>query len=471
MSKRLILQVLTLASLCGLLAAQPPQTPDTPAGRQFAHWLEVFNRGQRDELQKFLQENDPEARIDQQMDFRRMTGGFDFKKVEESAPDKLTGIVKERDSDNIARFTMEVDPAPPHQFKQFGLQLIPLAADSPAPARLSESEAIVALQAEIQKRTAEDRFAGAVMIAKGHQVVFSGAYGLADREHDTPNRLDTRFRIGSMNKMFTATAVLQLAQAGKLKLTDPIGKYLTDYPNKEIAAKVTVHRLLTHTGGTGDIFGPDFEKNRLTLRTLASYVALYGKRAPEFEPGARFAYSNYGFILLGVLVEKVSGQSYYDYVREHIFQPAGMTRTDSFPEEEKVDGRAVGYMYTNEKWQPNNDTLPVRGTSAGGGYSTVADLAHFANAVMEHKLLNAEYTELLTTGKVEGGPGGKYAYGFSDATAGGVRWLGHGGGAPGMNGDLKFSPDSGYIVAILANLDPPAATRIADFIAARLPSR
>jgi CubicO group peptidase (beta-lactamase class C family) len=294
---------------------------------------------------------------------------------------------------------------------------------------------------------------------------------LADREHDTPNRLDTRFRIGSMNKMFTATAVLQLAQAGKLKLTDPIGKYLTDYPNKEIAAKVTVHRLLTHTGGTGDIFGPDFEKNRLTLRTLASYVALYGKRAPEFEPGARFAYSNYGFILLGVLVEKVSGQSYYDYVREHIFQPAGMTRTDSFPEEEKVDGRAVGYMYTNEKWQPNNDTLPVRGTSAGGGYSTVADLAHFANAVMEHKLLNAEYTELLTTGKVEGGPGGKYAYGFSDATAGGVRWLGHGGGAPGMNGDLKFSPDSGYIVAVLANLDPPAATRIADFIAARLPSR
>ena len=472
MPKRPILLGLTIVSLCGLLAAQAVQTPDTTAGRQFAHWLEVFNRGQREEIQQFLQENEPRAagHLDDQMEFRRMTGGFELKKVEESAAERLTGIVKERDSDNMARFSLEVEPAPPHQFKLFELRLIPPSPDSTAVARLSESAAIAALETEIRKQTADDRFAGAVTIAKGHKIVFSGAYGPADRERNIPNRLDTRFRIGSMNKMFTATAVLQLAQLGKLKLTDPIGKYLTDYPNKEIASKVTVHHLLTHTGGTGDIFGPDFDKNRLTLRTLANYVALYGNRAPEFEPGARFSYSNYGFILLGALVEKLSGESYYDYVREHIFRQAGMTRTDSLPEEDKVDDRSVGYMHAGGKWKPNDDTLPVRGTSAGGGYSTVADLTTFANAVMEHKLLNAEYTGLLTTGKVEGGPGGKYAYGFSDSTVGGVRWLGHGGGAPGMNGDLRFSPDSGYIVAVLANMDPPAATRVADFIAARLPS-
>lgn len=457
-----------LVGVCALAAAQTaPTLPDTPAGKQFAHWLEVFNRGQRGEIQSYEKENDRQADADRQMEFRHMTGGFDLEKVEESSPNRITGVVKEHASGKPARFEMEVEAAPPHKIASFGLRL--MAPPPGSVPRLSEKDALAALEAEIHKQVDADRFAGAVMVARRDKVVFSGAYGLADREKNIPNRLDTRFRIGSMNKMFTATSVLQLAQAGKLKLSDPIGKYLTDYPNRDIAEKVTIHHLLTHTGGTGDIFGPEFDKNRLTLRSLTDYVALYGKRAPEFTPGDRFSYSNYGFILLGVLVEKVSRESYYDYVRDHIFRPAGMSRTDSLPEEEKVEGRAAGYLFHADKWQPNNDTLPVRGTSAGGGYSTVADLVAFANAVMQHKLLNAEYTELLTTGKVERDPGVKYAYGFSDTSADGMRWLGHGGGAPGMNGDLRFSPGSGYVVAVLSNLDPPAANRIADFIAARLP--
>lgn len=469
MTKRL----LCFAIVCGLLAAaETPIIPDTPAGKQFAAWLQVFNAGNRDDMKKFLEQNRPDAmeHLDREMQFRQMTGGFELKKIEESTPDKITGIVKERDSDNYGRFVLEVAPASPHSIKDMNLRLIPRPEGFPGAQRLSEADAVAALKAEIEKRTAEDRFSGAIMIARGTKEVFAGAYGMADRENHIANRLDTRFRIGSMNKMFTATAVLQLAQAGKLKLTDPLGKYLTDYPNKDIAAKVTIHHLLTHTGGTGDIFTPEFEKNRLKLRELKDYVALYGQRAPAFEPGARFEYSNYGFILLGVLVEKVSGQSYYDYVREHIFKPAGMTRTESLPEETKVEGRSTGYMNKEGKWTPNTDTLPVRGTSAGGGYSTVGDLVAFGNALMQHKLLNAEYTDLLTTGKVQGGPG-KYAYGFSDTRAEGVRWIGHGGGAPGMNGELKINPESGYIIAVLANLDPPAASRVADFAASRLPAK
>jgi len=276
-----------------------------------------------------------------------------------------------------------------------------------------------------------------------------------------------------MNKMFTAVATLQLVQNGKLDLKAPFGNYLTDYPNKDVASKVTIEQMLSHTGGTGDIFGPEFDKNRLELKTLQDYVKLYGNRGPEFEPGSRWQYSNYGFLLLGVIVEKVSGQNYYDYVRDHIFKPAGMIATASEPEDVVVADRSVGYMRPDGTgWQRNTDTLPYRGTSAGGGYSTVEDLLKFATALQTNKLLKPQYTEMLTTGKVETPNGGRYAYGFQEASINGVngtRCFGHGGGAPGMNGELKICPGPGYVVAVLANLDPPAATRVADFITNRLP--
>jgi len=179
-------------------------------------------------------------------------------------------------------------------------------------------------------------------VAKNGKIVFSQAYGLANREKKTPNQPSTQFRIGSMNKMFTAVSILQLVQAGKIQLTDPFGKYLTDYATKDASSKVTIHQLLTHTGGTGDIFGPEFDAHRLELRTLQDYVKLYEKRGLQFEPGTRWEYSNYGFLLLGAVIEKVSGQTYYDYVREHVFKPAGMNSTDSLPESAPVPDRSVG---------------------------------------------------------------------------------------------------------------------------------
>lgn len=469
------------ASLLG--AAPQSQFPDTPAAHQFAGWLEAFNSGDRAKLLEYLQKNNPSRaeEIDGEMGFRRMTGGFEFKKPEESTATKFTGIVKERDSDTFARFAMEVEASEPHQIKNLDLRQIPIPTEFALP-RLSQDGALAALHAELDKRVAADSFAGAVLIAKDGKPVFKAAYGLADREKKTPNTVDTQFRIGSMNKMFTAVSVLQLVQAGKIKLTDPLGKYLTDYPNKELASKVTIHQLLTHTGGTGDFFGPEFDKHRLELKTLQDYVKLYGQRGVQFEPGSKWAYSNYGFLLLGLLVEKVSGQNYYDYVAEHVYKPAGMTLTASLAEDQVVPGRSVGYTRFRgpgapgspaapEAWRPNTDTLPYRGTSAGGGYSTVEDLFRFATALENHKLLDAEHTELLTTGKVDTPGSGKYAYGFGDEMISGIRCFGHGGGAPGMNGDLKICPGTGYVVAVLANLDPPAAQRISDFVLNRLPEK
>jgi D-alanyl-D-alanine carboxypeptidase len=329
--------------------------------------------------------------------------------------------------------------------------------------RLTEAEALAALESFVREEAAADRFGGAVLVAKDGQVLFGEAYGLADREREIPNTVQTRFRIGSMNKMFTAVAILQLVEAGEVELTAPLGTYLADYPNREVAEQVTIHHLLTHTGGTGDIFGPEFDAHREELRTLADYVELYGERGPEFEPGSRWAYSNYGFILLGAVIEAVAGRSYYDHVDEHVYQPAGMTRTGSVPEDQAVPDRAIGYMDPSggTDWRPNTDTLPYRGTSAGGGYSTVGDFARFAEALLNHELLSPDSTELLITGTEEIGPGVGYAYGFEDhRDVEGNGWVGHGGGAPGMNGDLRIYPASDYVVVVLANLDPPVAQRV-----------
>jgi CubicO group peptidase (beta-lactamase class C family) len=459
-------------SIVPACAAQT-QFPETPAGNQAKAWLDAFNAADAEKYKEFVRKNFPpqEQNADRDLGFRAMTGGFELKKIEDATkPTTLIALVQERVSDQFARLTVEVDAAEPHQITKLGLNAIPRPADFAVP-HLGESELIAAVRKKVDDEVAADRFSGAVLIAKNGKAVFAQPYGLADRQNKTPNTLKTRFRLGSMNKMFTAVATLQLVQSGKLDLKAPLGKYLTDYPNKDIASKVTIEQLLSHTGGTGDIFGPEFDKRRLELKTLQDYVSLYGQRAPQFEPGSRWQYSNYGFLLLGVLVEKVSGQSYYDYVRDHIYKPAGMTATASDPEDQTVSDRSVGYTkFRGGNWQPNTDTLPFRGTSAGGGYSTVEDLLRFATALQTNKLLNAQYTELLTTGKVETGRG-KYAFGFQDDMVNGTRCFGHGGGAPGMNGELKICPGPGYVIAILANMDPPAASRIADFISNRLPAK
>jgi CubicO group peptidase (beta-lactamase class C family) len=328
--------------------------------------------------------------------------------------------------------------------------------------RMTEAEALSALSTRAGELAAKGEFSGTVLVARDGKVVLEKAWGLADREAGARSTVDTKFRIGSMNKMFTAVATLQLVEAGKLALDDTIGEHLPDYPNEEVASKVTVRHLLTHTGGTGDIFGPEFDVNRLKLRTHGDYVKLYGSRGLTHEPGARHEYSNYGFVLLGALVERVSGESYYEYVRENVFRPAGMTSTDSLPESVNVPRRAVGYMYGGSV--PNTEVLPWRGTSAGGGYSTVGDLLRFAQALESGKLISKEMLAEATRPQEQ-----QYGYGFGVQGEERLRSFGHGGGAPGMNGELRVFPELGYVVVGLSNLDPPAASLLVEYFALRMP--
>jgi len=333
--------------------------------------------------------------------------------------------------------------------------------------RTTEAAALQALESELARRAEDDKFSGTVIIAKQGVPIFARAYNRADRERGVANTMETSFNIGSINKTFTAVTIMKLVQDGKIALDDTVGKFIPDYPNREIADRVTIHHLLTHTGGTGNIFDENYEDYRLKLKTHDDYLAYFGARGPVHAPGARWEYSNYGFVLLGAIIERVTGKPYYEAVADAVYRPAGMTGTSSPIIDEPVG--AVGYTrMRSDELERNEFILPYRGTSAGGGWSTVGDLLRFANALQNNVLLDAEHTKLMTTGKIRTRNGFKYAYGIADMTIDGVRCIGHNGGFPGANAELMMC-ENGYTITMLANLDPPAASAMMLYIATRLP--
>jgi CubicO group peptidase (beta-lactamase class C family) len=328
---------------------------------------------------------------------------------------------------------------------------------------MTDAQIIADLRARLERAVAEDRFSGAVLVAKNGKILFEHAYGFADHAFNVPNKVDTKFNLGSMGKMFTAVSILQLAEQGKLSLNDTLIKVVEDYPDRDIASKITIHQLLTHTSGLGDMFNEKFRDTpKDTFTTIPAHLPLFTGKPLLFDPGTKWSYSNAGFIVLGLVIERVSGESYYDYVREHIFKPAGMINTDNYKIDADVPNLALGYTTGGPAAAPGtprrtNIYFLQRGASAGGGYSTVEDLLRFAGALEGHKLLNKEYTDLDMIGKVATGRGDvKYAYGMEEQFLNGVRIVGHGGGGPGINSNLDMYPDLGYTVAVMSNYDGAA---------------
>jgi CubicO group peptidase (beta-lactamase class C family) len=472
-----VLAVLGVGS-AGQAVGQPAAAPaaggvaETPASEMARRMIQAAKEGDAAFI-AFTHANHQRIRPDEQwLQLREQVKDLQIHAVEQASATHADLMAFDANLESWVRVTIDVTPTEPHKTVGLNLRLVPRPADAPAPPRLASAALAAATRARVAAAAKADSFSGAVLIADGGKPVLEAAYGLADRDARTPNTPQTQFRFGSMGKMFTAVSIMQLAQAGKLDLTAPIGRYLTDYPNADIAAKVTINHLLTHTGGTGDIFAPEYFARRLEVKDPKDYVALFGARPPRFAPGERQEYSNYGFMLLGRIVEVVSGQSYDDYIATHIFAPAHMTATGNQPETVALPQRAVGYMGSGSGLKSAADTLPWRGTPAGGGYSTVGDLAKFADALMAYRLLDAAHTKLLTTGGFSGPDGKLLRYDFGAPAGDGRRFFGHSGGAPGMNGELRIFPaepghDAATIV-VLANRDPPVASGVANFISDRL---
>ncbi len=472
----------SVSAISGVQAslAQPSPTSvaqavaETPAS-QLARRLLTAAPTSDEAFLAVIHEIDPKHNVtdDQSRGMRHLLKTLQLHGLEQASATRAELSVFDPNLGIWARLVLNISAEAPHTLLGLGILPAERPADVPPPPKLDPAALVAATRARTEAAAKSDSFSGAVLIAKDRRTIFAAAYGLADRDAALANTTLTQFRFGSMGKMFTAVSIMQLAQAGQIDLSAPIGRYLKDYPNTDIATKVTINNLLTHSGGTGDIFTPEFEANRLNLKDAKDYVALFGSRPPSFAPGAKTEYSNYGFMLLGRIVEVVSGENYDDYIARHIFAPAHMTATGNQPETVKLIHRATGYTDESGKLVSAADTLPWRGTPAGGGYSTVGDLSNFANALMGNRLLDKAHTKLLTTGGITGADGHFLRYDFGSQAGQGRRYLGHAGGAPGMNGELRIFPaegnSSGYTIVVLANRSPPAATAVASFISDRLP--
>lgn len=329
------------------------------------------------------------------------------------------------------------------------------------------SEALAQLDGFALGLTLTDRFSGVVLVASNGGIVFEKAYGKLDEKQETPIAAGSRFNLASAGKMFTAVAVLQQIAAGRLTLDSHVGEVLKDYPNKTFADQVTVRQLLTHTAGAGDmndLFGVENASVRARIHSVSDMVALHWDRAPEFPPGSGQRYGNFGHVVLGRMVEILSGQDFETYVRMHIFAPAGMTRTGFVDCTDPAPDLAAGYATVDGERVSNCLTQPVRGFPAGGEVSTVEDMLRFVEALRSGKLIPPKlFAEATRTHHAFMGLG-FFATGYGPGVPErDFRW-GHGGGADGICTDVRAYPKTGETIVVLSNRDAPACYPVANFL-------
>lgn len=450
----------------GTVTAGDAVLPSTEAGRCATTYVAAFNAGE-DAMRRFfrdwasaesLAERPVEVRLGMYGRLRQDLGHLAPRRVVSSSDGSLTVLAEGRD-DQWVELTFMMTADAPRKLAGIRVEQAEPGEDGPpqdAPLAIGE----LAGQAGrlVADAVAKDEFSGAVLIARNGTVLLENAWGQANKSHGVANRVDTKFCLGSINKLFTRIVVLQLVEQGRLSLDDPLGRHLPDYPNPDAATRVKIRHLLDMTSGIGDFFNEKFDatpKDR--LRTTSDYLRLFASDPLLFAPGSQRRYSNGGYVVLGAVIEKVTGRSYYDVVRTQVFAPAGMTDTDSYEVDVPVPNLATGYTREggrDEGWRSNVYTKPARGSSAGGGYSTLRDLLRFSSALTEGRLLSRPHTVWVLGGPEPGA-------GTTGAPSGEGQGLGVAGGAPGMNAVLDVDLDAAFTLVVLSNYDPPAAERLA----------
>lgn len=459
--KAIFLFCLLTAGFCLQAFAQTPA--NTAAGdaaeQRGRAFVEAINSNNRATWRKFISENFAKAALERLPveerlnNFARIydqTRGVNLQSVRRTNPNEVAVSVKTNLTEQALDMMFMVEEQSPFYLRGIGVR----PSDTPSSGKkLSDREMVADLDGFLKKIAAADVFSGAVLVAKGDNVLFERAYGEANKDFKALNNVNTKFNLGSMNKMFTSVAIAQLVEAGKLSFDDSLSKFLPDFPDKEAAEKIKIKHLLSHTSGLGNFFNRTFmEGSRARFRTIDDFLALVKDEKMQFEPGTRWQYSNTGMLVLGKVIEKASGQNYYDYIRENIYKKAGMTSSDAYDLDNVNPNLAVGYEknFTEQGAVFRNNIFMhvIRGGPAGGGYSTVGDLLKFARALQSGKLVGKEYVKLLTSPKPElASP--NYGYGFGVDTN--PATTGHSGGFPGISSELIIFTDSDFVAVVLSN--------------------
>lgn len=347
----------------------------------------------------------------------------------------------------------------------------------------TEEDIFSVISQKLDEAAVRENYSGALLIARNRKILFEKAYGMANRQCQILNNIDTKFNMASQSKLFTSLAIAQLIDKGLLSLNDPINKYVSDWFEDSVAKAITVQDLLVHTSGLGTFFAD--EEFKLTASSgrylqVNQYKTLLSKDKPRFKPGTNQLYSNNGYILLGAIIEKVSGKDYFEYVQKHIFDPLGMKDTGFYEMDEVIPNLAIGFGREKEGvntiWKNNLFTNVFKGSPAGGCFSTIGDMFKFVNTLLEGGLLSKEMTQRFLS-KEQVAPeahffekdisvqGQKFTIVFSDYGPAG-RWnqfgleiystnplsLGHnGGGMRGIDNDCVIWPDKGYFLLYFSN--------------------
>lgn len=300
-------------------------------------------------------------------------------------------------------------------------------------------------------------FNGSVLVAKAGEILYKHGFGQANKEWDIPNQTDTKHRLASVTKQFTAMLVLQLVAENKLKLDAPITEYLPDYP-KTTGDQITIHHLLTHTSGIPNYTSfPNYWETMRKPNTPNTLVELFKDLDLEFTPGESFNYSNSGYVLLGVLVEKMTGKTYEEALQERIFLPLKMENSGYDSNKKVLKNRSVGYNRFANTYENSNFIDMSVPYAAGGIYSTVEDLYLWDRALYTEKLLPQKYKDLLFKGHIPSWGGQLYGYGWEigKARIGNSREqlasIGHGGGINGFNTQITRLPTDQTCIILLNN--------------------